>query len=80
MTRHKVVVTPIMEIKKTIHKDLGGGKLGLIQRRKMYNTVRNPRLQAILACMAGQLAGKSYPNLKAVQDAFRTARQGPCRL
>ena len=80
MARHKVVVTPIMEIKKSIHKDLGGGHLGLIQRRKMKNVVRDPRLLSILACMASELSGKTYTNLGAVQKAFKEARQGPCKL
>ncbi len=82
MTRTKVVVTPIMEIKKSIKSDLKGGKLGLIQRRKMYNTVKDPRLLAIMACMASQLAGKRYPDtgLGGVQKAFREARKGPCKI
>lgn len=80
MSRHKVVVTPIMPIKKSIHKDLGGGKLGLVQYRKMYNIVKNPRLQAINACIASHLAGKKFGSLGSVQKAFAEARKGPCKL
>jgi len=81
MARHKVEITPIMRVgPKEIHKDLGGGKLGLWQNRKMKNTVRDPRLLSILSCMAGQLAGKTYGSLGAVQKAFKEARQGPCKL
>lgn len=80
MTRHKVVVEPMMEIRKSVHKDLGGGKLGLIQRRKLKNTVKDPRLLSIMSCMASELSGKTYGSLGAVQDAFRKARQGPCKI
>lgn len=81
MARSKVEITPIMRVgPKKISKDLGGGKLALYQHRKMKNTVRDPRLQSIIACMASQLAGKTYANLGEVQKAFKSARQGPCKL
>ncbi|MFQ6067989.1 MAG: hypothetical protein ACE5KD_00440 [Candidatus Bathyarchaeia archaeon] len=79
MTRHKVVVEPMMEIRKSVKKDLGGGKLGLVQRRKLKNTVRSPRLLAIMACMASELAGKSG-SLGAIQERFAAARKGPCAI
>jgi len=70
MARRKVVVTPIMEVKKTIHKDLGGGKLGLIQRRKMKNTVKSEVLSCRLQYIASKMAGKKFDNLGAVQSEF----------
>jgi hypothetical protein len=81
MARHKVEVTPMMRVgPKKITKDLGGGKLGLWQVRKQKNIVKDSRLLSILACMAGQLSGKTYTTLGDVQKAFKTARQGPCKI
>lgn len=80
MARHSVDVgsSGMMVILKKVKKDLGGGKLGLRQIRKMKNTVTNPRLLSIMSCMASALSGKSYKNLGEVQSAFKTARSG-CR-
>lgn len=81
MARRKVAVTPMMRVgPKEIKKDLGGGKLGLWQVRSQKNVVKDPRLLSILACMAGELAGKTYGSLGAVQEAFKKARTGPCKL
>jgi hypothetical protein len=81
MSRHVVEVTRLIRVgPKKIHKDLGGGKLGLYQIRSAKNVVKSPRLLNILSCMASQLSGKKYSNLGEVQKAFKDARQGPCKL
>jgi hypothetical protein len=79
MARHKVQYATMMRVgPKKVTKDLGGGKLGLWQIRKINNVVTDPHLLSILSCMAGELAGKKYGNLGAVQEAFKTARS-KCR-
>jgi hypothetical protein len=80
MSRHSVdVIASGMEVvTKKIHKDLGGGHLGLRQIRRVHNIVRDPTLQNINACMASELAGKTFKDLGEIQDAFAKARKGPC--
>lgn len=73
MARRHVEVTPMMVVKKKVKKDLGGGRLGTRQVRKVTNTVRSQRLAQHQACVASKMAGKSFSNLGAVQDAFREA-------
>lgn len=73
-----VIASGMMVVKKKIRKDLGGGKLGLRQVRRVNNVVTDPHLLSINACMASELAGKSYPSLGAVQNAFASAR-GRCK-
>jgi len=67
-------------IKKKIHKDLKGGKLGLQQIRKPKNIVKNPRLLDIISCMASKLAGQKPGNLGDIQKLFRETRKGPCKI
>jgi len=79
MARHKVQYASMMRVgPKKVTKDLGGGRLGLWQIRKIDNIVSDPKLLGILSCMAGELAGKKYGNLGGVQNAFKAAR-GKCR-
>ena len=80
MSRHSVdVIASGMEvITKKIHKDLGGGHLGLRQIRRVHNVVTDATLQNINGCMASELAGKKFKNLGEIQNAFATARKGPC--
>jgi hypothetical protein len=81
MSRHVVEVTRLIRVgPKKIHKNLGGGKLGLYQIRSAKNVVKDKRLLDIISCMASQLAGKKYSSLGEVQKAFKDARQGPCKL
>jgi hypothetical protein len=70
----------MMVVTKKVHKDLGGGHLGLRQIRRVMNIIKDARLQRINGCMASELAGKSFSTLGAVQDAFKKARQGPCKI
>ena len=60
MSRHSVdVIASGMEvITKKIHKDLGGGHLGLRQIRRVHNIVTDATLQNINGCMASELAGR----------------------
>lgn len=82
MARHSVdVMASGMEVvKKKIHKNLGGGTLGLRQVRRVHNVVIDARLQKINSCMASQLAGKKFLNLGEIQKAFKDARTGVCKL
>lgn len=81
MARTKVEVSTMMRVgPKTIKRDLDGGHLGLYQVRKTKNTVTDPRLLKIISCMASQLSGKSPGTLGKAQAAFKSARQGPCKI
>jgi hypothetical protein len=64
----------MMVVTKKIHKDLGGGHLGLRQTRTTKNVMKDPRLIKITSCMASELAAKKYKNLGEVQAAFKSAR------
>ena len=64
----------MMVVRKKVHKDLGGGILGLSQIRAMKNIVKDPRLLKIIGCMASLLSGKSYKDLGEAQEAFKKAR------
>lgn len=66
----------MMVIRKKVKADLKGGKLGLQQIRTTNNIVRSPKLLSIMSCMASKLAGKTYGDLGAVQNAFKSARGG----
>jgi hypothetical protein len=79
MARHKVEVTPMYRYERSAPRSefLGWGKWAI---RKTTNIVRDPRLVKINNCMAAQLGGKKFSNLKAVQEAFRAARKGPCAI
>ena len=82
MSRHSVdvIASGMMVVTKKVRKDLGGGHLGLRQVRRVMNIVTDARLLRINGCMASELAGKSFKNLGEVQNAFKTARTGPCRI
>jgi hypothetical protein len=76
MARRSVDVraSGMMVVRKHAHKDLGGGHLGLVQVRTTKNVVKDPRLQKILSCMAGELSGKKPGTLGGIQKAFKEAR------
>jgi hypothetical protein len=67
-------------IKKKVHKNLDGGKLGLTQIRKPKNIVSNPRLLKILECMASNLAGTTPGTLGKAQENFAKVRKDKCKL
>jgi len=46
---------------------------GHIAVRKATTEATSPRLLRYRSCIAGEMSGKSFPNLKAVQEAFRAA-------
>lgn len=75
-----VIASGMMVVRKRVRKDLGGGRLGLRQVRRVMNIVTDPRLISINECIASELGGKTFPTLGAVQSAFRTARQGKCKI
>jgi hypothetical protein len=82
MARHSVdvIASGMMVVTKKVRKDLGGGHLGTRQVRRTRNIVTDARLSRINSCMASEMAGKSFPTLGAVQDAFAKARTGPCKI
>lgn len=82
MSRHSVdvIASGMMVITKKVRKDLGGGHLGLRQVRRTMNVVTDARLLRINGCMASELAGKSFGTLGKVQEAFKAARKGPCKI
>ena len=49
---------------------LGWGNIAV---RKATTEATSPRLLKYRSCIASKLAGKSYTNLKEVQEAFRAA-------
>jgi hypothetical protein len=72
MARRKVVTTPMMKIVRESPKGsyLGWGKT---QVRKLTTEATAPKLLKYRSCVAGELAGKEYKDLKSVQEAFREA-------
>lgn len=76
MARHSVDVigSGMMIVKKKIHKDLKGGKLGLRQIRRVFNIVTSEKLMCINATIASEMSGKKFGDLGAVQTAFKSAR------
>lgn len=72
MARRKVVTTPMMEIERKSPKSpyLGWGKT---QVRKLTTEATSPKLLKYRSCVAGELAGQKFPDLKSVQEAFRRA-------
>jgi len=82
VSRHSVdvIASGMMVVTKKVRKDLGGGHLGTRQIRRTHNVVTDARLSRINSCMGSEMAGKSFASLGAVQDAFKKARQGPCKI
>jgi len=72
MSRHKVVVAEMMKVERATPKTpfLGWGKFAI---RKLSTVATSPGLRKYRGCVAGAMAGKSYANLKEVQEAFRSA-------
>ena len=72
MARRKVVLTPMYKYERATPKSpfLGWGKYAV---RKTTTVATSPRLLAYRSCIAAALGGKEYPNLEAVQTAFREA-------
>lgn len=77
LARHSIDIigSGMMIVKKKIHKDLKGGKLGLRQVRRVFNIVSNPKLMCINATIASEMSGKHFGDLGAVQTAFKDARK-----
>lgn len=82
MARHSVdvIASGMMVVTKKVHKDLDGGHLGLRQIRRVMNIVTDARLLRINGCMASELAGKKFKSLGDIQNAFKAARKGPCKI
>ena len=72
MARRRVITTPMFKYKRRAPKTpfLGWGYTAI---RKATTEATSPRLLKYRSCIAGALAGKSYANLKAVQEAFKAA-------
>jgi len=72
MARRKVVVTPMFKYTREAPKTpfLGWGYTAI---RKESTEATSPRLLKYRSCVAGELKGKTFANLKEVQEAFRAA-------
>jgi len=72
MARHNVVTTPMMEYTR---KSPSGPFLGWGNRaiRKTDTKATSARLLKYRSCIAGKMSGKSFADLKSVQEAFRAA-------
>lgn len=72
MARRKVVSTEMMTVERATPKKpfLGWGKYAT---RKLRTRASSPRLLKYRGCVAGELAGKTFADLKGVQEAFASA-------
>lgn len=72
MARKKVITTPMFKYRRKAPTTpfLGWGYTAV---RKATTEATSPRLLKYRSCIAGEMAGKSYANLKEVQEAFRGA-------
>lgn len=72
MARHKVVSTEMMRVERKTPKGayLGWGKYAT---RKLSTRATSPRLLKYRGCVAGELSGKTFGDLKGVQEAFKSA-------
>lgn len=70
MARHNVLVVPMMRYYRSTPKSpfLGWGNWAT---RKVTTRAMSPRLLAYRACIAAQLGGKKFANLKEVQETFK---------
>jgi hypothetical protein len=78
MARHKVVAAEMMRVERKTPKSpyLGWGRFAT---RKLHTYATSPKLLKYRGCLGGSLSGKSYANLKEVQEAFRNAAHA-CKL
>jgi len=72
MARRKVVTVPMFKYERRAPKTpfLGWGRYAI---RKATTEATSPRLLKYRECIAGELSGKKFANLKEVQEAFREA-------
>lgn len=72
MARRKVIPVDMMRYERDAPKTpyLGWGKFAV---RKTTTRATSPVLLKYRSCVAGEMAGKTYANLKAVQESFRAA-------
>jgi len=75
MTRRKVIPTPMFKYEREPPKTpyLGWGKTAI---RKVTTVATSPRLLKFRSCIAAEMSGKDFANLKEVQEHFRrTAKE-----
>lgn len=72
MARSNVITTPMFEYKREAPDTpfLGWGYTAI---RKESTKATSPRLLKYRSCVAGEMSGKDFRNLQAVQEAFREA-------
>jgi len=72
MARKRVITATMFRYRRRAPKTpfLGWGYIAV---RKARTVATSPRLLAYRSCIAGRLSGKSFANLKEVQEAFKTA-------
>lgn len=71
MARRKVIAVEMMKYERSTPKTpfLGWGR---IATRKLTTVASSPRLLAYRACIAREMSGKKFANLKEVQETFRS--------
>jgi len=72
MARRHVVTVPMMEVKRSAPKSPFIG-WGYKQVRKTTTEATSERLLRFRSCIAGEMSGRDYANLREVQEAFRKA-------
>jgi len=72
MARRKVITTPMFKYRREAPSTpfLGWGYYAI---RKATTEATSPRLLKYRSCIAGELSGKKFANLREVQEAFRAA-------
>lgn len=72
MARRHVVSTEMMKVERKTPKGayLGWGKYAI---RKLTTNASSPKLLKYRGCVGGELSGKTFSDLKGVQEAFRDA-------
>lgn len=72
MARKHVISTEMMTYERKAPKTPFRG-WGYTATRKLHTRATSPRLLKYRGCVASELTGKSFPDLKGVQDAFEAA-------
>jgi len=72
MARRNVITTPMFKYRRRAPKSPFLG-WGYVATRKATTEATSPRLLKYRSCIAAEMSGKKFSNLKEVQEAFRSA-------
>lgn len=72
MARKKVITTPMFKYRREA-PDTPFLGWGYVATRKASTEATSPTLLKYRSCVAGKMKGRSFDNLKEVQEAFRKA-------